>query len=395
MTVNPPMLVVYTMEDTTLEPIKVIQDYTSISYTPKFDDVGSFTLTMPFSKEYFKLFLPENNLEKVLLIEDGIVGICQKISCDLKDKSETLKIQGSLGEAFLDNSILNNYPYQVPANPDVEDPYTIQSHIQYVLNDSAVLNNTLWEALRFVPIQTDTSFIPNNDVQVGMSTFGEFIRTLCKSCNKGYKVRLNAQTRKLDFSLCDFTDRGSTSNSPVIISRDFAAISSSKFSLNTQQYKNKLRVWTEFDVSDPHDQHISAYMSIDYDEYDKRPHTKKEIRADYIKVDVSSEEQITTISQGYGRLQANGKKALYDYSYVKSYECNLQTENRENVYKFGEDYQLGDVLCVRDSRLDLTLDVRLLEYTQTYNTSGKYFDPTFGVSQPTLNAVLKKQKIIT
>lgn len=387
MLVNPPMLVLYTMEDTELEPIKVIQDYTSISYNPKFDDVGSFTLTMPFSKEYFNLFLPENNLEKVLLIEDGIVGICQKISCDLFNKSETLKIQGSLGEAFLDNSIINSYPYAVP-----EDlAYTIQSHIEYALTNSSLLRSTLWEALNFVPIQTDTSFVPNNDVYSGRSTFGEFIRTLCKSCNKGYKVRLNSQTQKLDFSLCDFTDRGSTSGSPVVISRDFAAISSSKFSLNTQQYKNKITAWAEFDVGS---QHIVASIPIDYNEYDKIPHTKKEIRADYVKLDVSSEEEITSVPQGYAILQANGKKALYDYSYVKSYDCNLQTESQENVYTFGQDYFLGDTLCVKDPKMNLVIDVRLLEYTQTYNTSGKYFDPTFGVSQPTLNSVLKKQKII-
>ena len=390
MLTNAPMLVLYTMEDTTLEPIKVIQDYTSISYAPKFDDVGSFTLTMPFSKESFNLFMPENGLEKVLLIEDGIVGICQKVSCDLSNKSETLKIQGSLGEAFLDNSIISSYPYQVPESLE-EDPYTIQSHIQYVLDNSILLRNTLWEALNFVSIQTDTSFVPNNDVMAGQSTFGEFIRTLCKACNKGYKVRLNPQTRKLDFSLCNFTDRGITSNSPVVISRDFVAISSTKFSLNTQQYKNTLRVWTEFDVNN---QHAVAYMPIDYDEYDKIPHTKKEIRADYVKIDISSEEEITSIAQGYTRLGANGKKALYDYSYVKSYDCNLQTENKESIYNFGQDYFLGDILCVKDPKMDLLIDVKLLEYTQTYNTSGKYFDPTFGVSQPTLNTVLKKQKII-
>ena len=391
MLVNSPMLVLYTMEDTTLEPIKVIQDYTSISYTPKFDDVGSFSLTMPFSKEYFNLFLPEDGLEKVLLIEDGIVGICQKIYCDLKDKSETLKIQGSLGEALLENSIVGIYPYQVPEDLEDENLYTIQSHIQYVLGDSPMLNNSLWEALHFVPIQTDTSFVPNNDVMAGQSTFGEFIKILCKSCNKGYKVRLNPLTRKLDFSLVDYVDRGSTSGSPVIISKDFAAISSSKFSLNTQAYKNRIFAWAEYEVDG---QSLVTSGYIDYDEYDKIPHSKKEIRADFVKIDTSSEEPVTTMVEAHKRLIANGKKALYDYSYVKSYDCNLQTENQENIYKFGEDYSLGDILCVKDSKMGLTIDVKLLEYTQTYNTSGKYFDPTFGVSQPTLNAVLKKQKII-
>ena len=392
MFVNPPMLVVYTMGDTQLEPIKVIQDYTSISYTPKFDDVGSFTLTMPFSKEYFNLLLPENGLEKVILIEDGIVGICQKVSCSLSNKSETLKIQGSLGEAFLDNYIVGNYPYEVPANLEAENVYTIQSHIQHVLSDSLMLSGSIWEALYFRTIQTDTSFVPNNNVLAGQSTFGEFIRTLCKSCNKGYKVRLNSQTKKLEYSLVDYTDRGSTSRSPVVISRDFVAISSSDFLLNTQGYKNRIFAWAEYEIDG---QPLVTSGYINYDEADKVPQTRKEIRADYVKIDISSNEPITSMVDAHSRLIANGKKALYGYNYVKSYDCNLQTENQENIYNFGQDYFLGDILCVKDPKMNLRLDVKLLEYTQTYNTSGKYFDPTFGVSQPTLNSVLKKQKIIT
>ena len=394
MTVNPPMIVVYNMGDTQLEPIKVVQDYTSISYNPKFDDVGTFTLTMPFSKDYFKLFLPSGNLEKVILIEEGIVGICQKISCDLKDKSEVLKIQGSLGEAFLDNAIIGHYDYHVPEVQEGEPLYTIQEHIQYAIGDSTITSNTLWDAMQFNTIPVDESFIPKNDVMAGISTLGEFIRTLCKSCNKGYKVRLNSQTRKLEFSLCDYENHGLTSSSPVIISRDFMPVSSTKFSINTQAYKNHLMVWTEYDINDTYNQHLVTYTSIDYYEPDKIPQTKKEIRADYLKIDISSEDPITTMTEAYNRLKANGKKALYDYSYVKSYECNLSTEGQESIYKFGEDYYIGDILCVKDPKMDLTLDVRLLEYTMTYNTSGKYFDPTFGVSQPTLNAVLKKQKII-
>lgn len=385
---NAPMLTVYTMEDSNLSILGVIQNYTSIQYTPIFDDVGSFVLKLPFSKKMFELVMPSDTLEKVILIEDGIVGICQKISCEFSSKSEVLKIQGQLGEAFLDNAIIGDYDYKLSNSTD-ENPYTIQDHIQNSLNTTTV-RGSLWEAIDFKTITVDETFIPNNDVVAGKSTFGEFVRTLCKSCNKGYKLRLNLQTNKLDFSLSDYTNRGLTSDEPIFISRETMSLGDSKFSVNSQSYKNRLMAWTEFDLNN---QTYTALMQIDYDEASKQPHSKKEIRADYVKLDITSEETISSVAEAYSRLNSVGKQALYDASYIKSYDSEVKSE-QNSIFKFNRDYFLGDIVVVRDSKIGLDVDVKLLEYTKTIDLTGSHFDPTFGVSQPTLNTVLRKQKII-
>lgn len=384
-----PILSVYEQLDNSVHLVGVLQDYTSIMYSPEFDDVGSFTLKLPYSKRAFDMLVASEGSEKILYIEDGIAGICHKIDCDFKSKSDTLTVKGTLAEGLLENAILGAYDYHVPDSQD--EPYDIQDHIDYVLNHSSLLQGTLWDAVVFQPITTDTSFTPNNDVPAGKSTFGEFVRTLCKSCNKGYQVRLNLQTLKFDFSLSDYTNRGASSSSPVYISQDLVSLGDSRFTINSQGYKNRLMAWTEFDVDN---QPMTAVLQIDYDEIDKQPHSKKEIRADYIKIDISSEEPVSSIAEGYARLKAKGKQALYESSYVKSYDCEVKEYKDNNVFRFNKDYFLGDIIAVKDTKLGMTVDAQLLEYTRTIDLKGSHFDPVFGVSQPTLNSVLKKQKII-
>lgn len=381
---KPPIITVYTMQDNSVSIIGVVQNFTSISYNPKFDEPGKFSLVIPFSKQDFNLFLGYEGREKIIHIEDGIIGICQKISCKFSNKSRTLTIQGQLGEALLDNAILGPYNY-VP-----NEDYTIQDHIKQALQNLSLLRSTLWEAIDFEEITTDSSFITPEEVVAGKSTFGEFVRVLCKSCNKGYKVRLDLQTLKLNFSLCDYTDRGLSSENPVYISRELSSLGNSEFSINSQQYKNRLMTWTEYDLNG---QTQSAVLQIDYDEPSKRPSSKKEMRADYVKIDITSETAISSFSEAYARLNSEGKQALYDATYVKAYNCELDDDS-SSVYKFNTDYFLGDIIVVDDKQIGITVDVKLLEYTKTFDLKGVHFDPVFGVSQPSLNAVLKRNKII-
>ena len=376
-------LVVYEMQESSLNPIGIIQEYLSLSYSPIFDEVGSFMLTVPFSLETFDLVSRQDNCEKIIYLDDGYLGICHSIKCNLSEKDHIIKIKGTLAEGLLENSVVNLV--NIPKPTEIGYAKSIGTVISEKIEADPY--KTWWSGISY---SIDTAVPLEDGYQGGFCTYREFIENLCKYKNRGYALRFNSETNNFRLRILASSDRtvNQDLHPPVIISSDLSHIASSEFSMNSQNYKNVVVAFTRFTYNGAQ---TSTGVVVTYDEYPSiEDIPRKDIRASFDEITLEEPEANPTDVRSW--LRVEGKKLLYQYRLVKSYDCKLI--NPEGAFVFGRDYFLGDKITLQDKELGLVLDAQLLEYTKTYSKNGEEFEPVFGFSQPTINRILKQKGVI-
>ncbi len=383
-------LIVYEAGVDTISPIGMIQEYTSLSYSPCFDDIGTFELNLPFSVEVMNLVSRQDNCEKIILLEDGICGICHKVQFSQSPSDKSIKIKGQLAEGFLDNFAVPQKVIEIPDS--VASAEDIQSIVQTEAQRSwTATNGTWWRAVEPIIPATDSSFKLLDGYNGGRCSATRFVRDFCMLCDKGYSVRYDDADSRFKFQFLSYKDRtmSQNTNPPVLISAKLGSLYSSKFTLNSQNWKNIVMAVATYNYEG---REYTTELPVTYDEYGSvSAIPRKDRRAVYVDVDLTA-ETITTLTDIPIRIKREAKKILYDYALVKSYDCEVNSV--DNSFVFGVDYFLGDKVTVYDEQLQLQIDAQVKEYTKTYSSSGMKFEPVFGFSQPTLNRILKQKGVI-
>lgn len=383
-------LIVYEMGATTISPIGILQEYTSLSYSPCFDDVGIFELSIPFSVEAMNLVSRQDNCEKLILIEDGICGICQKVQLSQSPTSKSIKIKGQLAEGLLDNFAIPQQIIDIPSSSataqDIQDVVRAEAQRNWSAADG-----TWWRAVEPLVHTTDDSYKLMDGYNGGRCSGTRYVRDFCMLCDKGYSVRYDDTDSRFKFQFLSYKDRtmSQNTNPPVLISTNLGSLYSSKFVLNSQNWKNIVFAVATYNYNGS--EHTTE-LPVTYDEYGSVSSIpRKDRRAAYAEVDLTA-ETISSVSDIPKRIRREAKKILYDYALVKSYGCEINST--DNSFIFGVDYFLGDKVTVYDEQLQLQIDAQIKEYTKTYSSSGMKFEPVFGFSQPTLNKILKQKGVI-
>lgn len=87
-------------------------------------------------------------------------------------------------------------------------------------------------------------------------------------------------------------------------------------------------------------------------------------------------------------LPERGLQKLAEVAPVLTFDTEIPPEG---PYKYGEDWDLGDVVTVQNRKWGVTLDSRITEVTEVYEPSGFQLRVTFGSSIPTLPDRIKQE----
>ena len=384
-------LIVYQMGATTISPIGILQEYISLSYTPCFDDIGSFELNLPFSVEAMNLVQRQDNCEKLVLLEDGICGICHKVQLSQSPSEKTIKIKGQLAEGLLDNFAIPQKIVPIPYSAAEAVDIQYHTYAEAERNWSSA-DGTWWRGVEPIIHETDSSYLLLDGYNGGRSSGTRFIRDFCMICDKGYSVRYDDTDARFKFQFLSYADRtvNQSTNPPVLISTKLGSLYSSKFVLNSQNWKNIVFAVAKYSYNG---NEYTTEIPVTYDEYTGgiSDIPRKDRRAVYVEMDLTA-ETVSSVADVNKMVKREAKKILYEYALVKSYDCSINPT--DNSFIFGVDYFLGDKVTIYDEELQLQLDAQVKEYTMTYSSSGKKFEPVFGFSQPTLNRILKQKGVI-
>lgn len=385
--------------DFELNRLGLIEMYSTITYTLKFVDVGSFELKCAINKQNVKLI----QKNRFLWIEDEVCGIIQYISSSTDDGTITAK--GKLAKEML------NWRWVYPCFVKTGEPAALAESI---VNIHCVNPSESKRKMRGLVIGNAGYVInkPHITYQKTGDTVLTSVQNISTANNLGFEIYFNPRNvNPFKFAMLEGKDRtigNKDGNKPVVFSRDFENIVSGSYEYNDDSFRNVALVAGETADGSNNENAARTFLVVDQvGSENVSSFCRKELYVDARDLQSEYSEEVTTkddegnnttetvqkkmTEQEYNATLSNrGFEKMGETLVEESYESQIRTDAR-TIYQFGKDYTYGDYVTVIDKSLGIMLNVQITEMQIVYDANGYDYIPTFGNSVPT---ILKKIKRI-
>lgn len=385
--------------DFELNRLGLIEMYSTITYTLKFVDVGSFELKCAINKQNVKLI----QKNRFLWIEDEVCGIIQYISSSTDDGTITAK--GKLAKEML------NWRWVYPCFVKTGEPAALAESI---VNIHCVNPSESKRKMRGLVIGNAGYVInkPHITYQKTGDTVLTSVQNISTANNLGFEIYFNPRNvNPFKFVMLEGKDRtigNKDGNKPVVFSRDFENIVSGSYEYNDDSFRNVALVAGETADGSNNENAARTFLVVDQvGSENASSFYRKELYVDARDLQSEYSEEVTTkddegnnttetvqkkmTEQEYNATLSNrGFEKMGEMLVEESYESQIRTDAR-TIYQFGKDYTYGDYVTVIDKSLGIMLNVQITEMQIVYDANGYDYIPTFGNSVPT---ILKKIKRI-
>ena len=387
------MIIVLAMNSSGLVPIGIVREYSSIMYTAYFNDTGSCDIQIPYTdKETLNLLQRDDDCEKLLAFPDGTVCICHKVQPIVKENDKSIIIKGELGTGILENYVTDVVQRIPSAVSSPENLLNFPLSLQYILSQiPSDISQGIWSGINYqLPTDyQDTSWVLQDGYTGGRCSINKYVQSNIRQLGKGYDVKYNQITGKLDLRLVSPINRSLSQSSvpPVVVSSELGDIVSSEYYMNSLNYKNIIVAYTTIDNKEYKEIVTYDNMGLNYPMYKKRVMYKEisDISGYDLEGNPLSESDIRSL------LRQKGKEILYEQALVSEYTCKL---SEECTFKLGSDYNVGDKIGVIDKNLDVILEANVTGYNYTLSQAGEFYEPIIGIPQPSLTRILKEKGVI-
>ena len=167
-----------------------------------------------------------------------------------------------------------------------------------------------------------------------------------------------------------------STNSRVILSRDYESIDSLTYTYDTASMKNLAYcggVGEDFN---------RIYLAVTNDETTPKGLNRLEVFEDCGSLEVADTD--TAIS-----LSAEGKHKLKEYKLTETLTAQIA---QGGSFEYLKHWNLGDVVTVSDREIGLMQDLRITEISESYEAESSQISVTLGTSPERLSRVIRKIK---
>ncbi|HCL4578799.1 siphovirus ReqiPepy6 Gp37-like family protein [Clostridium botulinum] len=326
--------------DKNLNFLGEIDNYENLIYTRRFSKIGGFELHINMNKNHTdklqdsNIIMINNNPNKC-----GIIMHRENLQ-DEGNSSETLVIKGLTLNGLLNKRVII---------PVVGEAYsisigTIESIMKDFVNKNAVnpvdkdriIENLIIAKNKNRGKQDKWRAKYNENLSDKLTEIGEY-------GNLGYEVLFDYHERKLIFDVIEgrnLTD-GQEILPPVIFSTKYDNLNKKHFIESTLNYKNVA---------------YCGGKGLDEDRLIQQVGNAKGIDRVETYFECSNLETIED-------LKTEGKQKLEDYNKIYSFETGI---NPFKPFKYGEDYDLGDIVTLQDKKMGITMNARIVEIKEIY-----------------------------
>lgn len=370
-------IVVFQINNTVLDAIGDLTEYTTIQWPTAFIGCGSFELTAPIT-DYNRELLQKGNLlwdgSKTGAIIECIKSVVNE------DGSKSYDVKGRTLEKFLKERIIwgTLLYYNKKA-----------STIMYNIVNKNCINPT--NQNRKIPwlINATDTFI-GNTIDSYQKTGGEVydaLESLATDSDIGFSIYLDINLKKMVFTVEAGTDRtlnNQSGNDPVIFETSLQDILSSSYYTNDEDLKTVAFVQGE----DTGEQRKSVTVGIVNGVGLNRRELYVDARDIQSNVYDDSGQSIQLTDEEYLQvLSQRGIEKLAEYITVETFEAQIR-QFGEIQYEYGEDFFLGDKVTVIDEELGVMVSARVIKVEEDMSDNYEIV-LSFGYSYPT---ILKKVK---
>lgn len=363
----------------------VVRNYQSMIWTDKYYEAGDFELYIPANEETMRRYVNMSKTNHYYIIKDYTLSdtdylkdamlISNIESVTDAENGKHLVITGKSLKSLLSQRVVWG---RVNYSGKLED------QLRKAVQDNAINPDISDRAIPNLILGEESGIDDIINAQVTGKSLDKLCEEVCKTYNVGWDIKLNMKTKKLEFIVFKGVDRSYSQTGPiddqnpyVVFSPKFDNLLSTKYTVNTTNYKN------------------TAYIHAEYSEYnEKKDETEFKDYSQSVKSSKMDKE-----AKGFDRYEMyvdgssiNAQYAtnlnLYGYlltekgkTELKKYDYNTQISGKvvpNLTYTINKDYFLGDLVTIQNE-YNQKFDARVTEVTFTESTTKLQTIPTFSI----------------
>ncbi|MCI5655891.1 MAG: siphovirus ReqiPepy6 Gp37-like family protein [Candidatus Pseudoruminococcus sp.] len=369
-----------------LQLLNEIDLYTSLQFTRSWQGVGSFELHVLGNQKNISV----GNL--IMLSNNGHrSGVIRSVTKTVDVNGVTTTVSGQTLDGFTTQRVIipstlkeNGGYFALPSANSLDKKLPAETIIKsfagacfdsdtskdyYALDKNRQANI---EIAKSNERGSDTNWLARYDL------LNEVLQSVSEYCDCGWEIYIDLKNRKLIFDYVAGVDRSAnqSTNSRVILSRDYESIDSLTYTYDTASMKNLAYcggVGEDFD---------RIYLAVTNDKPIPKGLNRFEVFEDCGSLEIG--ETDTTIS-----LSAEGKHKLKEYKLTETLTAEIA---QGGSFEYLKHWNLGDLVTVSDREIGLMQDLRITEVSESYESDNSRITVTLGTSPERLSRVIKKIK---
>ena len=324
-----------------------IENQTSLIWTRKFYEPGTFELHAPITDENLYMLQEGNIIGKKGSDEAGIIEDIEKEESDIKNE---ITVKGRFLSSYMDRRL-------------IKKTVNFSGYIEVAMRQ--LYSGCI--PIPLVELGSLNGFTERVEFQVTMKNLLAYENKLSRAGAIGFRYRPDFVNHKIIFETYQGKNRtlSQHENNRVIFSEDYNNLNNAIYKYNSQNLKTFAIVGGQGEGD------ARTYYELGGGEgYDLR-----EVFVD--AKDLNPEGM--TAAQYKAALLQRAQETLNESIVSESLEC--ETEAAIN-FTYKEDYDLGDIVTVRKKKWNLYMNQRITELSEVYEYGGMTVVPTFGDPLP-------------
>ncbi|MEG2787340.1 MAG: siphovirus ReqiPepy6 Gp37-like family protein [Romboutsia sp.] len=329
-----------------------IDSYEEFKIIRRFFSISEFELKINFNKLHSGKLI-KNNL---LLLGKNYNKVCIILhrEIDGDGKKDNLLIKGYTLEGLVSRRLII---------PNIDESFEScigkqETIIKHFVNKNCVTTVDKFRKIDNLIIAEDKARGKDDSWRSSYENLDDKLKEICTYCNLGWNITFDKDKKKFVFDVIEGRDLtvNQEINPPVIFRSDFNNIASRQYIESIVNSKNVAYAGTKGDST-------KLVLSSGNVEGFERIESFKDVNLDD-SLEIKKQADIV----------------LNELAELKSFSLNIK---HSNTFIYETDYDLGDVVTIQDRKLNITMNSRIVEITETHNKNGMKMEAVFGSSIPT------------
>ena len=362
------------------EIIGIIDTAKSIIWRSSFYETGDFEIYIPCTSETVNLLVSGNYVTRP---NDRNVGIIEKVEIQYNQFDGRMIIAtGRMAKSILDRRII----YRLTNNS--VSPTILSGNVEHAAR-AVVFNNAIdcefdsdrnIDALVLGAHSGNTKIIVDGNgepatKQVTYNNLLTWTNEFLHEYEIGAFVGLN-DSLELEYLCYEGVDRSvdnTDGNDPVIFSQDFDNLLSSDYIYSEEKYKNMALIGGEGEGT----ARFCSVLIPTLTGIDRRETFINASTSSKTYKDDQGDEQTLTDEEYNTQLQTIGAQELAGAQIMQSFDGMINVNN--GVYKYKENFNLGDLVTIQDNDAGLYMNTRIIEIIETQDENGYNITANYGL----------------
>lgn len=377
--------------DKNLNALGIVDEMTSLIWLIKYFSVGEVKLLAPMTDNIRELLITGN----LLIKHDDYIDYIDEEGNKWRRGAEITYVRYTKDEKGQERieircSSISFWLNHRVINPQIQLTGTCQAIVNRLIERNIGADAGVSRQFpQFMMLdQDDLGGEPTEYSNEELKALGDEIRDVCQQGKIGYDILICERLKKFGFYLYDgknLTSGNTEGNPPCIFSRDFDNVNGQEYEDDTSNLKNYAYVRGAADSDN-----VREIVEIGSE-------GKSGLDLMEVLIDASDIQRTAESNSGVRQdipvetyrtmLATRGNTELAQR--IENYTFNSSINVTSNL-KYKEDFDLGDRVTCIEKRWGITINARITEITQTFESGKVLIEAIFGESAPTLLDKIKK-----